>query len=97
MSRYLGSGARDGGLLPTDSLSHAPHRSAWLGFLPVAALGDRLRQTRLETEEGVEVDEEDEGNVVRYSDLPIVFNCPRHKQETDKIELITQVRLRKIL
>ena len=85
MSRYLRTGE--------DNLSHAPLRSAWLGFMPVAALEDRLRQVRVETEEGVEVEEEEDGvgDVVRYSDLPIVFNCPRHKQETDKVELITQV------
>lgn len=61
--------------------------------MPVAALEDRLRQMTVETEEGVEVEEEEDGlgAVVRYSDLPIVFNSPRHKQETDKLELITQV------
>ena len=84
MSRYSAN--------PGDSLSHAPVRSAWLGFLPVPALEDRLRQMKVETEEGVEVDEEEEEGIpLKYSDLPIVFNCPRHRQDTDKIELITQV------
>ena len=93
MSRYLGGGpATSTTGHSADSLSHAPVRSAWLGFLPVAALEDRLRQMKVETEEGVEVDEEEEeGVLLRYSDLPIVFNCPRHRQDTDKIELITQV------
>ena len=92
MSRYLGGGTASHSSHLGDSLSHAPVRSAWLGFLPVAALEDRLRQMKVETEEGVEVDEEEEeGILLRYSDLPIVFNCPRHRQDTDKIELITQV------
>lgn len=95
MSRYLGGTASHSttGGHTADSLSHAPVRSAWLGFLPVAALEDRLRQMKVETEEGVEVDEEEEeGGLLRYSDLPIVFNCPRHRQDTDKMELITQVQ-----
>ena len=53
MSRYLGGTASHSttGGHTADSLSHAPVRSAWLGFLPVAALEDRLRQMKVETEE----------------------------------------------
>ena len=88
MSRYPAVSAD----IPPSHLSHAPVRSAWLGFLPVAALGDKLRQMTVETEEGVEVDEVEEGlGTLSYADLPIVFNCPRHRQEADKIELMTQV------
>ena len=91
MSRYL----RGGGAGPPtsgDNLSHAPVRSAWLGFMPVAALEDRLRQMAVETEEGVEVEEAEDGlGSLRYSDLPIVFHSTRHKEEADKVEVITQV------
>ena len=79
-------------------LSQAPHRSGWLGWLPVSALEDSLTKWSLgdsEAREAVEQEEEagdpeDEG--ARYGDLPLVFCCPRHAGAGGvKMEMIAQV------
>ena len=77
---------------PPPSLPQAPARSAWLGFLPVSALEDNLRNIHLEAEEAQEVDEEEDELVFTFDDLPLVFNCPRHLQSDQAVDMIMQVR-----
>ena len=75
---------------PPPSLPQAPARSAWLGFLPVSALEDNLRNIHLEAEEAQEVDEEEDELVFTFDDLPLVFNCPRHLQSDQAVDMIMQ-------
>ena len=77
---------------PPPTLPQAPARSGWLGFLPVSALEDNLRNINLETEEALEVDEEDDELVFTFDDLPLVFSCPRHWQADPAVDMIMQVR-----
>ena len=77
---------------PPTTLPQAPARSGWLGFLPVSALEDNLRNINLETEEALEVDEEDDELVFTFDDLPLVFSCPRHWQADPAVDMIMQVR-----
>ena len=80
------------------ALSQAPHRSGWLGWLPVSALEDNMSRWSLmetEAEEALEVDTDDldavSDDLARYTDLPIVFCCPRHKSLDDiKVDTIMQ-------
>ena len=53
-----------------------PSRSGWLGFLPVSALEDNLRNMNLEAEEAQQVDEEEDDLVFTFDYLPFVFNYP---------------------
>merc|ERR1719192_897115 len=75
-------GGGDTGQQPV--LSQAPHRSGWLGWLPVPALEDsvaRWSPGEAEAEEAVEADieaEEEAGAGPGYEDTPCVFCCPRH-------------------
>merc|ERR1719192_1807667 len=75
-------GGGDTGQQPV--LSQAPHRSGWLGWLPVPALEDSVARWSLgeaEAEEAVEADieaEEEAGAGPGYEDTPCVFCCPRH-------------------
>ena len=76
---------------PPSSLTQAPVRSGWLGFLPVSALEDNLRNINLEAEEAQEVDEED-GESDKFSELPLAFSCPRHLQTDQGVDVVMQVR-----
>ena len=76
------------------SLSQAPHRSGWLGWLPVSALEDNMsRWSLIQTEavEALETVDTDDLEADDYTDLPIVFCCPRHKRLEDiKVDTIMQ-------
>ena len=80
------------GETPPTTIPQAPPRSAWLGFLPVSALEDNLRNVHLDAEEAQEVDEEEGELLFTFDDLPLVFNCPRHWQSDQAVDMSMQVR-----
>eukprot|EP00092_Neocalanus_flemingeri_P035149 GFUD01038251.1.p1 GENE.GFUD01038251.1~~GFUD01038251.1.p1 ORF type:complete len:1354 (-),score=488.66 GFUD01038251.1:404-4465(-) len=75
---------------PPPSLPQAPARSSWLGFLPVSALEDNVRNMNIEAEEAYEVDEDDSEPVDSFCKLPLAFSCPRHLQPVQGVEMIMQ-------
>ena len=69
------SPVRGGGVL-VPQVPQAPTRSAWLGFIPVAALEDTVSKVQVEAEEAVEAGAE----CLAGLHLPLAFALARHTQ-----------------
>ena len=67
-------------------MAQAPARSAWLGFIPVAALEDTVAKVQLEAEEAVEAGAE----ALQALPLPLAFALARHTQPIEGEEQAAQ-------